>query len=171
METSRHKEILHGEMGKQECCCTGKSSVGTGHPWAVWNERRYTMGGKVYSVAIIENTFIVSLFTLFSCVVWNAWRTLSYWHVFSHFNLSHCRQIPLFNQLYTMILWEAPFPLILKPLQLSDLCASAGVSLEEPLLQLSSWFTHGPVLRSLGACLVSGLPDLAFYYPVLSGIC
>lgn len=126
---------------------------------------------KVYGVAIIENTFIVSLFTLFSCVVWNAWRTLSYWHLFSHFNLSHCRQIPLFNQLYTMILREAPFPLILKPLQLLDLCVSAGASLEEPLLQLSSWFTPGPVLCSLGACLVSGLPDLAFYYAVLSGIC
>lgn len=59
--------------------------------------------------------------------------------------VSSCRQIPLFNQLYTTILQEAPFPLIQKPLQLSDLCVSAGASLEEPSLQLSSCFTHGAV--------------------------
>lgn len=85
--------------------------------------------------------------------------------------VSPCHQIPLSNQLYTTILQEAPFPLMQKPLRLSDLCASAGACLEEPSRQLSSCFTRGPALRSLAARLVSGLPGLAFDYPVLSGIC
>ena len=85
--------------------------------------------------------------------------------------VSSCHQIPLFNQLYAMVLQEARCPLVQKPLQLLALCVSAGAPLEEPSLQLSSCFTHAPVLRSLGACLVSGLPGLASDCPVLSGIC
>lgn len=84
--------------------------------------------------------------------------------------VSSCHRILLFNQLHASTLQEAPFPLIQKPLQLPDLCVGAGASSEEPSLQPSSCSAHGPFLRSLGACLVSGLPGLAFNYPVLSGM-
>lgn len=41
---------------------------------------------KVYSVAIVENTSVLSRFILFSCIVLNTLRILSEWQVLSHFN-------------------------------------------------------------------------------------